>query len=1187
MKKRRFLVLLICLMLLSLLPTVGARPAGDSEASVSAFGGTLNNSTDLLFDFSNNDAAKTRYQGSAYGGYNFDQETNGYWATGYNGTKTNYSISNANGTLRLKVTGGADASGVYGPWLKVTNQYGKLPSYNEADRPYYPLNFSPKNVKFVSIRFKMVGCSVPDGQVPKMVFEFYFTKGGSYSYANNMSASFFFHDNYYQTVTIPVSSTLKNADVLKGFGLRFRNVTGSNGTIYIDYIYIGASGSTVLSSHSDKTFLSQSVNPIVSGVNETQFYLKDSSDGTQMAGYLATVAPSAMVTMKASYPGYYTSGSTVASRKTLAPKLPLKGATTTAQAAAYEAATGETVYLAINADFFNMDTFHPRGQLAMEGNVIQTYGTRATPYFAVLQDGSFAIRAFGSPMGDVKEAVAGLHWLVRNGAAVKNNDVERAPRTAIGLKADGTLVIYAVDGRQEPYSAGMTLQETADLMYAAGCVSAINLDGGGSTTFATRYNNGASPLTIRNSPSDNTGERVVTSTLLLVAKTCNHSFNKQYAINADGTHSVSCASCNERITVTHSYSGGSCVCGDKQHLGSGLFFGFGGSANDLYRYADPAYKYYNFDLTDNGIWNRGCWYTGYTETEQDYTIDNTAGTLTVKVSDKYSGSEANGNLTYGPWLKITNGDGVGPSGDSGTHRPLNYKPANVEEVRLRFKLTGCTVPAGKTPKVYFEYYYTEGGTYTSTTDMSATYSFTEDEYVTVTIPASAKLKAADVLCGFGLRFQHIKSSGSGKLILDYIYIGQKASDTLLFDFNNSAAAKARYQSPGYGFINFDTASKGYWTTYYNKTNTDFTVNNSDGTLNVTVTEGYSGSAENGNLTYGPWVKTTNTYGKFTGRTTDDYFPLSYDPKNADYFQIRFKTTGCQADAGKTPRVVLEYYYVQDGIYTYANDIAATYSVKNGEYQILTAPISTKFKTAGEILCIGLRFQHIKSTSGSINIDYIAIGPNERLPNPRYTVTFKGADGGTLASQTLYRGQNASYSGATPTKAPDSSNHYSFKGWDKSLNNITANTVFTAQFTATAHSFSYSSVNGSNHKASCSCGYSATSAHSWNSGSVTTQPTCTAAGVKTFTCSLCKTKKTESLSPSGHSYTTKLTAPTCTTQGYTTYTCSRCSHTYKDNYTNAKGHTEVTDKAIPATCTTPGKTEGKHCSVCNTVLVKQE
>ncbi|RMD98315.1 MAG: phosphodiester glycosidase family protein, partial [Calditrichaeota bacterium] len=66
------------------------------------------------------------------------------------------------------------------------------------------------------------------------------------------------------------------------------------------------------------------------------------------------------------------------------------------------------------------------------------------------------------------------------------------------------------DGRQEGYSAGMSLFELAEFMRGLGCTEAINLDGGGSTTLVVASR-------VVNRPSDKTGERPVANALLLVA----------------------------------------------------------------------------------------------------------------------------------------------------------------------------------------------------------------------------------------------------------------------------------------------------------------------------------------------------------------------------------------------------------------------------------------------------------------------------------------------------------------------------------------------------------------------------------------------------------------------------------------------------------------------------------------------
>lgn len=86
------------------------------------------------------------------------------------------------------------------------------------------------------------------------------------------------------------------------------------------------------------------------------------------------------------------------------------------------------------------------------------------------------------------DSIGGSPILVRDGRRwFANEDRElyrlRHPRTAVGWTAAGDLLLVTVDGRQPGYSVGMTMVETADLMIGLGATDALNLDGGGSTTF--------------------------------------------------------------------------------------------------------------------------------------------------------------------------------------------------------------------------------------------------------------------------------------------------------------------------------------------------------------------------------------------------------------------------------------------------------------------------------------------------------------------------------------------------------------------------------------------------------------------------------------------------------------------------------------------------------------------------------
>ncbi len=105
-------------------------------------------------------------------------------------------------------------------------------------------------------------------------------------------------------------------------------------------------------------------------------------------------------------------------------------------------------------------------------------------------------------------------------------------------------------------------------------------------------------------------------------------------------------------------------------------------------------------------------------------------------------------------------------------------------------------------------------------------------------------------------------------------------------------------------------------------------------------------------------------------------------------------------------------------------------------------------------------------------------------------------------------------------------------------------------------------------------------------SQTVKPACETDGEKTFTCTRCGDTYTEVIKAKGHVYKRTVVAAGCETDGYTLVECMECHDSFKEDHVAAKGHTIVTDKAVAATCTTAGKTEGSHCSVCGKVIKAQ-
>lgn len=211
--------------------------------------------------------------------------------------------------------------------------------------------------------------------------------------------------------------------------------------------------------------------------------------------------------------------------------------------------TQNQLQAAINANFFNSPGYYPP-----PGTAFNVYGLqidRGTSVSTVTSSQHAASLIFSpsntvtfipnnypqKPLTNAYTAVTGEVTLVLNGTNRMTRDFDVQPRTVFGVSADRRyLYLIAIDGRQDGYSDGATLYESAQWLLLYGASDGINMDGGGSTVLAVADSTGAAvPLNSSSAVAGSGRERVVGSHLGVYAKPVPGFINDVEAVPDDTT----------------------------------------------------------------------------------------------------------------------------------------------------------------------------------------------------------------------------------------------------------------------------------------------------------------------------------------------------------------------------------------------------------------------------------------------------------------------------------------------------------------------------------------------------------------------------------------------------------------------------------------------------------------------------
>lgn len=173
----------------------------------------------------------------------------------------------------------------------------------------------------------------------------------------------------------------------------------------------------------------------------------------------------------------------------------------------------------VNSDFYLIKRSNMikgamyRGSECLKGDIDE-----GENLFLVLKDGSAhcmtAEEYLALDKSLIAEAVSGRQMLLNDGVA-QSDDTHLEPRTAVGVTKSGKrLFILVGDGRRKEYSNGLSYADMAQIFKSLGAYDALNLDGGGSSSFCLSVGDGKfAPI---NRPSDRAGERFVPNGIAVV-----------------------------------------------------------------------------------------------------------------------------------------------------------------------------------------------------------------------------------------------------------------------------------------------------------------------------------------------------------------------------------------------------------------------------------------------------------------------------------------------------------------------------------------------------------------------------------------------------------------------------------------------------------------------------------------------